>query len=126
MKNDQERFSWHLEPHCCRACFGRLLSRETFDRRRIYRCSNCGAEREGSDSRVICCCGLKLRTGRDMGVRCVVNESKSPEFPSEIVAMQVDPEVAAPRKPTAPAPKRRDDETVDLFGDADDYADSDC
>lgn len=89
-KNDQE-FSWKLTPHVCRACFGRILVRETFDHRKVYRCSNCGVEREGKDSRVICTCGLKLRNGVDAGVRCEVNNEKSPEWPSEIVASQVTP-----------------------------------
>lgn len=88
-KSDKDDFQWRLTSHVCRACFGRVLMRETFDRRKIFRCSNCGAEREGHDSRVICTCGLKLRTGIDAGVRCVVNKDKSPEWPSEIVAEQV-------------------------------------
>ncbi|ATI15689.1 hypothetical protein [Bordetella phage vB_BbrM_PHB04] len=88
-KKDQDNWDWKLTPHVCRACFGRVLMRETFDRRKVFRCSNCGAEREGHDSRVICTCGLKLRTGIDAGVRCMVNADKSPEWPSEIVAEQV-------------------------------------
>lgn len=88
-KTDPESFEWKLTRHVCRACFGRVLVRETFDRRRVYRCSNCGAEREGHDYRVICTCGLKLRTGIDAGVRCQVNEDRSPEWPGEIVAQQV-------------------------------------
>lgn len=89
MKKDQQEFEWRITPHVCRACFGRVLMRETFDRRRIFRCSNCGVEREGHDTRAICCCGLKLRTGIDAGVRCQVNEERSPEWPSEIIAEQV-------------------------------------
>lgn len=88
-KNDKDNLPWFFSPHVCRACFGRVMMRETFDRRKVYRCSNCGAEREGHDSRVICCCGLKLRTGIDAGVRCQVNEDRSPECPGEIVAEQV-------------------------------------
>lgn len=88
-KDKENDFYWRLTPHCCRACFGRVLARETFDRRKVYRCSNCGVEREGTDSRVICTCGMKLRKSVDAGIRCVENTDKSPEWPSEIVAMAV-------------------------------------
>lgn len=90
-KPQAEDHPWILIPHICRACFGRMLMRETIDRRRVYRCSNCGIEREGPDERVICCCGLKLRGRIDAGLRCQPNENKSPEFPSEIVALQQQP-----------------------------------
>lgn len=88
-REKDEDFDWKLTPHVCRACFGRILVRETFDRRKVFLCSNCGASREGHDSRVICCCGLKLRPGIDMGVRCQENENRSPEWPGLIVAQQV-------------------------------------
>lgn len=84
-------YMWRMTDHICRACFGRVLMREGFDGQTVYRCSNCGVERDGVDERVICCCGLKLRTTVDAGIRCRVNENRSPEFPSEIVAVQVDP-----------------------------------
>lgn len=64
--------------------------RETFDRRKVYRCSNCGLEQEGRTEAAICCCGIKLKTGADAGIRCQANPSKSPEFPSEIVAAEAE------------------------------------
>lgn len=69
-------------------CFGRVLMRETFDRRRIYRCSNCGVEAEGKSEVAICCCGMKLKTGIDAGIRCQPSADRSPEWPSEITAAQ--------------------------------------
>lgn len=83
-------FLWGLTDHACRCCFGRILVRETFDRRKVYRCSNCGLEREGRTESAICCCGIKLKTGSDAGIRCQHNPEKSPEFPSEIVAAEVE------------------------------------
>lgn len=77
---------WALTAHCCRACFSRVLVRETFDHRKIYRCSGCGIEREGRSPAVICSCGIKLKTNVDAGIRCHANENKSPEFPAEITA----------------------------------------
>lgn len=79
-------FRWQLTDHCCRVCFSRVLVRETFDHRRVYRCAGCGAEREGRSPSVICSCGMKLKTGVDAGLRCSVNPDKSPEFPAEIIA----------------------------------------
>lgn len=83
---------WKLTDHCCRVCFGRVLVRETFDMRKVYRCANCGVEREGRDSRVICSCGLRLLMGQTGLLRCERNTSKTPEFPSEIVAGAVNKE----------------------------------
>lgn len=84
-------YVWKLTDHCCRCCFGRVLMRETFDRRRIYRCSNCGVEAEGRSEAAICSCGLKLKTGVDAGIRCTVNVDRSPEWPAEISCAQVEP-----------------------------------
>lgn len=84
---------WVIEDHCCRVCFGRVLMRETFDLRRIYRCSNCGAEAEGKTAAAICACGIKLKTGVDAGIRCQVHAEPTPEFPSQVVAAQLSPTI---------------------------------
>jgi hypothetical protein len=70
-------------------CFSRILVREAFDRRKTYRCSGCGLESVGTSHTVLCCCGIKLKTGIDAGIRCEPNPDKRPEFPCEIVASQV-------------------------------------
>lgn len=82
----RDEYTWALTPHCCRVCFSRVLVRETFDRRRVYRCAGCGVEQEGRSEAAICCCGLKLKTGVDAGIRCVVSQDRTPEFPQEITA----------------------------------------
>lgn len=84
---------WVIEDHVCRVCFGRVLMRETFDMRRIYRCSNCGTEAEGKTPAAICSCGIKLKTGVDAGIRCHVQADPSPEFPSQVVATQLNPTI---------------------------------
>lgn len=67
-----------------------MLVRETFDHKRVYRCSNCGAEREGTSEAAICCCGIKFsRQQRDAGIRCVANPARTAECVSEVVAKQV-------------------------------------
>lgn len=86
----QQVYSWQIIDHVCGCCFGRLLVRETFDRRKVYRCTNCGLEREGKSETVLCACGLKLKTGVDMGVRCQRVDAPTPEFPSEVTAVAVD------------------------------------
>jgi hypothetical protein len=93
MKQKSDAFEWRIELHVCRICFGRVTSRETFDGRRLFRCSNCGVEREGSSASAICACGIKLKSKIDAGIRCVVNEQRTPESPSEIVARQAAPVV---------------------------------
>lgn len=90
------QYLWQITDHCCRVCFGRILVRETFDRRRIYRCSCCGVEAQGKTEAAVCCCGVKLKTGVDAGIRCQRAEP-TPEFPAEITAAQA--EVAAKTDP---------------------------
>lgn len=70
-------------------CFGRVLMRETFGRRRVYRCACCGIEAEGRSEAVICSCGIRLKTGVDAGIRCQVSEP-TPEFPAQVVAAQAE------------------------------------
>jgi hypothetical protein len=87
--------SWRLEPHCCRACFGRIASMPVAGGR-LYQCTNCGAEAVGSKPDVLCACGIKLRKAKgdgrssvalqDAGIRCHLNKRVSPEFPALYVA----------------------------------------
>lgn len=97
-----ENFEWRIEDHVCRVCFSRVLSRRTFDGKRIYRCASCGTEREGTGPAVICSCGIKLRPGHgpmDAGIRCAPNPAGAPENMSEFVAIQVE----APKASKAPS-----------------------
>jgi len=92
VKNRREPVEgWVITPHICRVCFSRVLVREAFDRRKTYRCAGCGMEGIGSSESAICCCGIKLKTGVDAGIRCQANQDKTPEFPAEIVAVQMAP-----------------------------------
>ena len=81
-------YHWAITDHVCRVCFSRVLVRETFDRRRIYRCAGCGIEKEGRSEAAVCCCGIKLKTGVDAGIRCELNTNRSPEWPAEVTAAQ--------------------------------------
>lgn len=89
MTEDDQK--WSITLHLCRVCLGRVLSSKTPSGRMIFRCSNCGVEREGADATVICTCGMKLKTKTDAGIRCTVNDRKTPECVSEIIATQVQP-----------------------------------
>ena len=82
-------YVWAITDHACRCCFSRVLVRETFDHKRVYRCSGCGIEAEGRSEAAICACGIKLKTGVDAGLRCSVSAIKSPEWPAEITCTQV-------------------------------------
>jgi hypothetical protein len=81
---------WSLTDHVCRICFSRVLTRTTFDNRKLFKCSNCETEVEDQHVTGLCCCGMKLRNKRDAGVRCVVNQERRPECPSYIVAIQAE------------------------------------
>ncbi len=92
---------WHLEPHVCKNCFGRVASvgQTSSDGAIRYLCTNCGDEGVGRSSSVICACGIKLHSqaegkrvgpaNRDAWVRCITNPKRSPEFPSEYVASYI-------------------------------------
>jgi hypothetical protein len=84
-----------VEAHVCVSCLGRVLSRALPDldgvaaTSRLYRCADCGVEKEGSTSAVICACGFRVSGRATIGLRCEPNPDKSAEFPAEIVAKQV-------------------------------------
>lgn len=85
-----------LEPHVCRACFGRIASKKISNGNRHYLCTSCGLSADGYHARVVCACGMKLRKARsdgssshvmiDAGIRCHENRHRTPEFPAEYVA----------------------------------------
>lgn len=88
---------WELTDHACRVCFGRVLKGDVpadyvgpdADHVHRYRCSNCGAEAISRLVSSVCACGIRLKSGRDAGIRCERNLEPTPEFPSLIVAAQV-------------------------------------
>lgn len=84
---------WELTEHCCRVCFGRILRQAgagQASHSHRYRCSNCGLQADGAKPAVLCSCGMKLKGGRGAGIlRCERNPDPRPEFPSEVVALQV-------------------------------------
>lgn len=80
---------WVITDHVCRICFSRILMQEADDKSKTYHCSGCGVEAKGRAPSVLCCCGIKLKTGVDAGTRCDKNPARSPEFPCEITAIQV-------------------------------------
>lgn len=92
-----DKRTWSITNHICRACLGRVLHHESFDHRMLWRCSNCGIEREGPAETSLCMCGLTLRTKINAGIRCMVNPQKTPECPSEVVAREVRPDGAGLR-----------------------------
>jgi len=96
--------TWRLEPHVCRSCFSRLVSRSSETRLglpRLYQCTSCGLEVAGRSPDVLCACGMKLRKatrgGRsgvvlgDAGIRCVANPEIRADFSQLYVALEVPP-----------------------------------
>jgi DNA-directed RNA polymerase subunit RPC12/RpoP len=81
--------AYYLTDHVCKTCFSRVVAHVMFDRRRVYRCTGCGAEAEGESEAALCACGIRLKDGRDAGIRCRHNDERSPENPFEIVAEHV-------------------------------------
>lgn len=79
---------WRLEPHCCRVCFGRILSRaQSEPGARVFRCADCGIEKTATHASALCACGVRLNA-RNAAIRCEPNERRTPEFPFEICAKQ--------------------------------------
>lgn len=91
---------WGVVDHVCGKCFARLVG-HIVDGRAHYRCTGCGRETphggpglamtpgpNGRRAPTICSCHLRFG-GRDAGLRCVVNDRRTPDNPTEIVARQV-------------------------------------
>ncbi len=91
---DEAPLRWLVTDHICRICFSRVLTRTTFDHRKIFRCANCDTEVPGDNVTALCCCGMKLKGSKDAGVRCVANPDRSPLNPAVIVAQQVDAQIS--------------------------------
>jgi hypothetical protein len=75
--------AWNITNHVCAACLGRVLSS---DDGMTCRCSNCGLEK--TRIKDLCCCGMRLKSNRDAGIRCVTNPNRTPEMPAEIIATE--------------------------------------
>ena len=80
--------AWRMTSHCCRRCAGRVLECDAADGRNVYRCAQCGFAGKGPEAATVCCCGIRLRDGRDADVRCIANNERTPTNPYEIVAAQ--------------------------------------
>lgn len=78
-----------VREHACRICFGRILTRVDERGNQTQRCSECGTEVVGK-VQALCCCGVKLKNGKDAGLRCRPNPEVSPEVPAEIIVMRVE------------------------------------
>jgi hypothetical protein len=78
---------WRQEPHCCRACLGRIIGR---DNGAMVQCADCGLSAAGNDPSAICACGVKL--GAKVRLRCVENPNVSAEVPLLYVAVEAPPE----------------------------------
>ena len=88
------RAGWTITDHVCQVCFGRILSRaiavteDNPDPGRTFRCADCGVEKVGASSAVVCMCGFKIAGRKNLGARCEPNSERTPEFPAEIIARQ--------------------------------------
>lgn len=91
---------WGVIDHVCGKCAARLVGR-VVEGRPHYRCTGCGIETpaggdgirmtpgpNGRRAPTICACHMRFG-GRDAGIRCVINDRRSPDNPTEVVARQV-------------------------------------
>lgn len=100
---------FQLLDHCCRICGGRLLQGEAAGREALIRCAECGTSETTGKPRpyeVLCCCGVKLASGADAGLRCRRAVKPTPEKPHEVVVKREEPDSAAPRSSGSRRPVR--------------------
>lgn len=74
---------WDFEPHLCRTCRGRIMSRTNGDTVE-YRCASCG-NRGADHVDDVCCCGVTWGTHGHVLV-CQKNPVRGPQVPQEYVA----------------------------------------
>ena len=79
---------WLITDHVCRICLGRVL--RSTDHKQV-RCADCGLVESGTPH-AICCCGVRLATGKDAGLRCKLNETKAPDVPQQVCVEHIDVE----------------------------------
>jgi len=75
--------SFNLEPHVCRLCSGRILSKPLENEDREYVCAICGNTAQGDSPKLICACGYHL-AGR-LVWKCAKNTETAPGMPLYIV-----------------------------------------
>jgi hypothetical protein len=75
--------------HACRLCFGRIITIAHPDKPQEQMCYECGEKVVGR-VQDLCCCGVKLRNGKNAGLRCEPNPNVTPEVPALIVVRRVD------------------------------------
>lgn len=76
---------WEVSKHVCRVCFGRVLMREE-NEQIVARCADCALQVTGR-VQDLCSCGAKLKTGRNAGFKCEVNEQHIAGVSQEIVTL---------------------------------------
>jgi hypothetical protein len=74
---------WEISDHICRFCLGRVLHRGAT----VFRCADCAATADAADR--ICACGVREKSGRPLGLKCVPNQNRTPAMPFEIVIGEV-------------------------------------
>jgi hypothetical protein len=87
LKKRRSAPGWQLAPHCCKRCFGRILTRSITGVVVEARCAECGEHVQGPVDE-ICACGAECG---DIGwvLRCVRNPSVTNENPHEILIREV-------------------------------------
>lgn len=89
---------WQLAPHCCKFCFGRVLTRSAGGVVIETRCAECGEHAQGPVDE-ICACGADCG---DIGyvLKCVRNPHVTKENPHEVLIREV-PRVTQERERSA-------------------------
>jgi ribosomal protein L37AE/L43A len=87
MKRRRSAPGWQLAPHCCKFCFGRVLSRSVSGVVIEVRCAECGEHAQGP-AEEICACGADCG---DIGfvLKCVRNPNVTKENPHEVLIREV-------------------------------------
>jgi hypothetical protein len=87
LKKRRSAPGWQLAPHCCKSCFGRVLSRSVSGVVIEVRCAECGEHAQGPVDE-ICACGADCG---DVGyvLKCVRNPNVTKENPHEVLIREV-------------------------------------
>jgi hypothetical protein len=87
LKKRRSAPGWQLAMHCCKFCFGRVLTRSISGVVVEARCAECGEHAQGPVDE-ICACGADCG---DIGfvLRCVRNPNVTKENPHEVLIREV-------------------------------------
>jgi hypothetical protein len=80
--------TWEISQHCCKICFGKILTRQVSPTVTECKCAECGVSTYGSVLN-LCWCGKTAGQIYGRIFRCKPNDNPRPELPNLILVEEI-------------------------------------